>query len=196
MFSMNKMPLLQNKKVIMIVKLKCSVCVCLRRTHCVRAGPGRQAYLQGMPIRCSWHHGGLHLLDCRHIRRRHGDAGENTCINSLLKFTRCGGKKLQNWTVCSYRWSAIRRVWMWWSGPIHSSSSSDCPPSQSCLSWERWYAGRITCCDCGGSTPTSCRSSTASSQVWTSSTPAVLRFFNYYFLIALALQNTRDWEGK
>lgn len=63
------------------------------------------------------------------------------------------------------RWWATRRGWMWWSGPTRSSSSSACPPSPSCWSWARWSAGRTTSCACGGSTPTNCRSSTASFQV-------------------------------
>lgn len=67
--------------------------------------------------------------------------------------------------TCSDRWLAIRRGWTWWRGLIHCSSLSDCPPYRSCSFWEKWYAGRITCCVCGGSIPTSCRSSTASSQV-------------------------------
>lgn len=65
------------------------------------------------------------------------------------------------------RWWAIRRAWMLWSGPTLCSCSLACPPSLSCWSSARWSAGRTTSCVCGGSTPTNCRSSTASSQVRT-----------------------------
>src|SRR4029434_10736988 len=43
------------------------VCVCCRPRG-VRAGPGRPPHLQSVPLRRRWHHGGLHLLDGRHLR--------------------------------------------------------------------------------------------------------------------------------
>lgn len=45
------------------------------RSRGLRAGPGRPAHLKGRPLRCRRHHGGLHLLDCCHVRSGHCHAG-------------------------------------------------------------------------------------------------------------------------
>ncbi len=42
----------------------------------VRAGSGRQVDLEGLSVCCCWYHGGIHLLDGRHIRGRDSHAGE------------------------------------------------------------------------------------------------------------------------
>lgn len=83
------------------------------------------------------------------------------------------------WQSCLFsRWWVIKRVWMSWSGPTLCSCSSACPPFPSCWSSGRWSVGRITSCVCGGSTPTNCRSSTASSQVRTSVLSYILWWFS------------------
>lgn len=45
------------------------------RSRGLRAGSGRPAHLEGRPLRCCRHYGGLYLLDCSHLRSSHCHAG-------------------------------------------------------------------------------------------------------------------------
>ena len=80
----------------------------------VCAGPGRPTHLQGGALCCSRHHGGLHLLDGRHLRSRHGHAGGSSSQ---------GQRSIQQYGS-AYSFVFKNRCTAWFLKMVHGSFAS------------------------------------------------------------------------